>query len=47
VVRQELSVDHIEAGRLAGTVGSDQRQEFALADVEADIVDGAHAAERL
>src|SRR5262249_55541266 len=46
-VGQKLAVDDVEAGRLAGAVGADQRQELALADVEADIGDRAHAAERL
>src|SRR5262249_39054417 len=46
-VRRELAVDHVEAGRFAGAVRPDQRQELALGDVEADVVDGAQAAERL
>ena len=45
-IGQELPVDHVEASRLAGAVGADQRQELAFAHVEADAVDGAHAAER-
>src|SRR5712691_1188429 len=46
-VGHELAVDHVEASRLAGAVGADQRQELAVADLEADAVDRAHAAERL
>ncbi len=30
-VGRELAVDHVEAGRLAGAVGADQRQQFAAA----------------
>ena len=43
-VGRELAVDDVEAGRLAGAVGPDQGEEFAAPDVEADLVDGAHAA---
>jgi hypothetical protein len=46
-IGRELAVDHIEAGRLPGAVGADQRQEFAFTDVEAHVVDRVHAAERL
>src|SRR5262249_5882889 len=42
----QLTADHVEAGGLAGAVRSDQRQELAAADREADTVYGAHAAER-
>src|SRR5262249_29709988 len=47
LIGSELPVDHVEAGRLAGAVRSDQGQELACTNVEAGIVDGAHAAERL
>src|SRR5438128_1878173 len=43
VVGHYLPVDDVEAGRLAGAIGSDQRKEFTLADIEADIVDRLHA----
>src|SRR6266699_3155081 len=43
----ELPVDHVEAGRFAGAVGPDQRQELTLADRETDAIDGVHAAEGL
>src|SRR5437763_10564194 len=43
----ELSVDDVEAGRLAGAIGADQGQELACAEIEADIVEGAHTAECL
>src|SRR5262245_28898032 len=46
-IGRELPVDHVEAGRLARAVGSDQRQELAVAQVEADVLDGMHAAECL
>src|SRR5262245_5723662 len=46
-VGRELPVDHVEAGRLAGAVWADQRQELAVAQLEADVLDGVHAAERL
>ena len=46
-VGSELAADHVEAGRLAGAVGPDQRQHLAGGEVEADVVDGANAAERL
>ena len=46
-VGNELSVDEIEAGRLAGAVGSDQRDQFAGRDGKRHVVDGAYAAERL
>src|SRR6188472_285725 len=42
-----LPVDHVEAGRLAGAVRTDHRQEFAGVEIEADVVDGVHPAERL
>src|SRR5262249_46528263 len=45
-VRRNLSVDHVEAGRLAGAVRADQGQKFAFVHVEADAVDGVDAAER-
>src|SRR5204863_9130918 len=44
-VRCKLAVDHVEAGRFAGAVRPDQRQELALSDVEADAIHGLHAAE--
>ena len=37
--------DQVEHRRLARAVGPDDREDLALADVEADIVDGADAAE--
>ena len=46
-VGRELAVDHVEGGRLAGAVRADQRQQFAGGEVEADAVDGPHAAEGL
>src|SRR5438094_3677678 len=42
----ELAVHHVEAGGLAGAVGTDEREELALAEREAHPVDRAHAAER-
>src|SRR5919201_5097653 len=42
----ELPIDHVEAGGFARAVGADQRQELAFADVEADILDRMHPAER-
>src|SRR5215475_9856776 len=47
VIGRELPVDHVETGRFPRAVGADQRQEFAFADVEADVLDGVHAAEGL
>src|SRR5262249_61337421 len=38
--------DHIEHRRLAGAVGADDGADLALADVERDAGQGAHAAER-
>ena len=46
-VRRELAVDEVEAGRLAGAVGSDQRDQLAGGDGERHVVDRAHAAEGL
>src|SRR5262245_30659137 len=46
-IGRELSVDHVEAGRLARAIGPDQSQELTFADVEADILNGVHAAESL
>src|SRR5262249_32129628 len=46
-IGHELPVDHVEAGRLAGAVGTDQRQELAVAQLKADVLDGVHAAECL
>ena len=43
----ELSVDDVEASRLTGAIGTDQGEELACAEIEADIVEGAHAAECL
>src|SRR5262249_60626965 len=45
--RLELPVDHIETGRLSGAVRPDHGKEFTSRDIEADIVDRAHAAECL
>src|SRR3974390_3175148 len=47
VVGSQLPVDDVEAGRLAGAVGADQRKELPFADIEADIGERAHAAECL
>src|SRR6266542_2696948 len=47
MIGRELPIDHVEAGRFPGAVWPDQRQELAFADLEADILDGVHAAERL
>src|SRR5262249_19673136 len=46
-VGRELAADHVEAGRLAGAVGADQRQHLARGEREADVVDRMDAAERL
>src|ERR671931_259288 len=43
----QLAVQHIEAGRLAGAVRADQREELALGEREAHVVDRLHAAEGL
>src|SRR5205823_14251851 len=43
----ELAIHHVEAGGLAGAVRADEGEELALADREADVVDGAHDAEGL
>jgi len=40
VIRRDLPVDHVEAGRFARAIRADQRQKFALADIEADVLDG-------
>src|SRR5215813_5521939 len=42
----ELPVDHVETSRLAGAIRADHGEEFTLRDVETNIVDRAHAAER-
>src|SRR4029434_1181751 len=47
MIGHELPVDHVEAGRFPGAVWPDQRQELAFADLEADILAGVRAAERL
>src|SRR5262249_21423246 len=47
VIGRELPVDHIKTGRFPRAIGADQRQKFAFADVEADVLDGVHAAEGL
>src|SRR5204863_3492775 len=44
-IRPELAVDHVEAGRLAGTVRADEREKLAATHGEAHLVDGAQAAE--
>src|SRR5215510_1537113 len=46
-VRRELPVDHVEAGRFARPIRADERQELAFADLEADVLDGVHAAKSL
>ena len=46
-VGRKLAADDVEAGRLARAVRPDQRQHLAGGDIEADIVDCMHAAERL
>src|SRR5262249_32065569 len=46
-IGRELPVDHVETGRFPRAVGADQRQELAFGDVEADVLDGVHAAEGL
>src|SRR6185503_20763155 len=46
-VRFALPIDHVEAGRFAGAVWADHRQEFARVEIEADVIDGVHSAERL
>ena len=43
----ELAVHHVEAGRLAGAIGSDQGQEFARRERERDPLHRPHTAERL
>src|SRR4030088_1452288 len=44
--KRKLGVDYVEAGGLPGAVWADHGEELAALDVEAHIVDGAHAAER-
>jgi hypothetical protein len=44
-IGRQLAVDHVEAGRFSGAVRADHGEEFALADLEADIANGVHAAE--
>src|SRR5690606_3687478 len=46
-VRAQLAADHVEGGRLAGAVGTDDGDQLALVDGEAHIVGGDDAAERL
>src|SRR5262249_49419237 len=46
-VGRKLAVDHIEAGRLAGAIGPDERQELASSHREADLPHRMDAAERL
>src|SRR5262245_10754322 len=38
--------EHIEYRGFAGTVGTDDREQFAAADIERDAIDGFHAGER-
>jgi hypothetical protein len=37
------AANQVEDGRLAGTIGADDGEYFALAQSEADVVDGANA----
>src|SRR3546814_2479964 len=43
----DLAVQHIEAGALPRAVGADQRQQFALRDLEAHVLHRLDAAEGL
>ena len=45
--RRQRSGDQVEHGALAGAVGTDQADDLAGLDLEADIVDGDQAAEAL
>src|SRR4051812_7020542 len=42
----KLTIEHVEAGCLAGTVGADEREQLSSTNLEVDRIDGAHAAER-
>src|SRR6266550_290951 len=42
-----MAVDDVEAGRLAGAVGSDQRHPFSRADGKRNVVQRLNAVERL
>ena len=44
-IGRQLAVDHVEAGRFASAVRADQRQEFAVTDLEAHAVHRADAPE--
>ncbi len=37
----------MQGGGLAGAVGAEEADDLALADLEADVVDGCHGAEAL
>src|SRR5262249_55407799 len=43
----KLAVEQVEARALAGPIGTDQRQQLSGRQREADVRDGAYAAERL
>ena len=43
-VGRELAVDHVEAGRFPGAVGTDQGEQFAGRHLEGDVLDGENAA---
>jgi hypothetical protein len=45
-LRMIKPVDDVEHRRLAGAVGPDDRADLTLVNVEADILDRLHAAER-
>jgi hypothetical protein len=45
-LRMIEAVDDVEHRRLAGAVGPDDRADLTLVNVEADILDRLHAAER-
>ncbi len=44
-IRPQLPVEHVEAGRFAGAVRAEQREQLAALQIERDVVDRAHAAE--
>ncbi len=42
-LRQPQAEDHADQGRLAGTIGPEQAEDFALADLDVDPVEGGAA----
>src|SRR5215471_14108566 len=40
-IRLQLTIDHVEAGRLAGPVRTDHGENLTFADLEGDVIDRA------